>query len=289
MAKEVLIKNDAAFCGRTAFTAMTVLNHNDTSVAFSAPNAHWRDLRKICKSYLFSKDRLDATQGVRRRQVQQLLTHVQDCCDTNTPINISKAVFDVYLNFISSTFFSKDLADPNVALDFWELVSGMLHVAGIPNIADYFPILKMVDPQGIGHYTSDCYQKATGWNLEGKKLSDKKGDMLDVLLDAIKENEDTNFKEFELPNLLLWYNYGTTYWHLQELIVGGTDTTWIILEWALSELLRNPVKLEKAQEELDNVVGKGKPIEDHIDCLPYLQAIVKETFRLHPPVPFLVP
>ncbi|KAL9249889.1 Ferruginol synthase-like protein [Drosera capensis] len=188
MAKEVLIKNDASFCGRTAFTAMTVLNHNDTSVAFSAANAHWRDLRKICKNYLFSKDRLDATQG--------------------------------------------DLADPNVTPDFWELVSGMLHVAGIPNIADYFPILKMVDPRGIRRYMSDCYQKATGvfreaiaQRLESRRdeALDKKGDMLDVLLDAIKENEDTNFKEFELPNLL--YNYGTTYWYSQELIVGGTDTT----------------------------------------------------------------
>ncbi|KAL9249890.1 Drimenol monooxygenase-like protein [Drosera capensis] len=58
----------------------------------------------------------------------------------------------------------------------------------------------------------------------------------------------------------------------------------------MSELLRSPVKLKKAQKELDSIVGKGKPIEEvHIDCLPYLRGIVKETFRIHPPVPFLVP
>ncbi|KAH7850949.1 hypothetical protein Vadar_004958 [Vaccinium darrowii] len=58
----------------------------------------------------------------------------------------------------------------------------------------------------------------------------------------------------------------------------------------MAELLRSPETLKKAKVELEQTIGKGKPIEESdIPQLPYLQAIVKETMRLHPPAPLLVP
>ena len=76
----------------------------------------------------------------------------------------------------------------------------------------------------------------------------------------------------------------------QDLFVAGTDTTSSTLEWAMTEVLHNPETLKKAKEELAQVIGKGKTIEESdIARLPYLRAIVKETLRIHPPVPFLIP
>ncbi|GMP59515.1 hypothetical protein CsSME_00022776 [Camellia sinensis var. sinensis] len=58
----------------------------------------------------------------------------------------------------------------------------------------------------------------------------------------------------------------------------------------MAELLRNPETLKNAKVELEQIVGKGKPIsESDIPHLPYLSAIVKETLRMHPAVPFLIP
>lgn len=58
----------------------------------------------------------------------------------------------------------------------------------------------------------------------------------------------------------------------------------------MTELLCNPEVMSKANKELDQIIGKGKPIEESdISKLPYLEAIIKETLRLHPPVPFLLP
>ena len=77
---------------------------------------------------------------------------------------------------------------------------------------------------------------------------------------------------------------------LQDLFVAGTDTTSSTLEWAMAELLHNPEKLLKAQVELLQTIGKDKQVkESDITRLPFLQAVVKETFRLHPVVPFLIP
>ena len=77
---------------------------------------------------------------------------------------------------------------------------------------------------------------------------------------------------------------------LQDLFVAGTDTTSNTLEWAMAECLQNPEKMKKAKAELVQVIGKGKLIEEaDVSRLPYLRCIVKETLRLHPPVPFLIP
>ncbi|KAF7847807.1 hypothetical protein BT93_L2558 [Corymbia citriodora subsp. variegata] len=75
-----------------------------------------------------------------------------------------------------------------------------------------------------------------------------------------------------------------------DVFVAGSETTSSTLEWAMTELLRNPEKLTSAQTELHQVIGKGKQIEEaDISRLPYLQAVLKETFRLHPTVPLLLP
>ncbi|CAI0409464.1 unnamed protein product [Linum tenue] len=75
-----------------------------------------------------------------------------------------------------------------------------------------------------------------------------------------------------------------------EAIDAGTDTTSTTLEWAMAELLRNPNALAKAREELDATIGKGNNFqESDVSRLPYLQAILKETFRLHPAAPLLLP
>ncbi|XP_071926226.1 cytochrome P450 76T24-like [Coffea arabica] len=63
------------------------------------------------------------------------------------------------------------------------------------------------------------------------------------------------------------------------------EATSSTVEWAIADLLRNPEKREKARSEIREVVGQHKLVqESDILALPYLKAIVKETFRLHPPV-----
>lgn len=76
----------------------------------------------------------------------------------------------------------------------------------------------------------------------------------------------------------------------QELITAGTDTSSSTIEWTLTELIKNPkcmkiVKAELAREIVDQDMVR----ESHLPKLPYLQACVKETLRLHPPGPFLLP
>ncbi|XP_021721014.1 cytochrome P450 98A2-like [Chenopodium quinoa] len=75
-----------------------------------------------------------------------------------------------------------------------------------------------------------------------------------------------------------------------DLIAGGTESSTVTIEWAISELVRRPEVLAKATEELDRVVGRERWVEEKdIPNLPYIRNIVKETMRLHPVAPMLVP
>jgi cytochrome P450 len=58
----------------------------------------------------------------------------------------------------------------------------------------------------------------------------------------------------------------------------------------MANLIKYPNLMQKVQSEIDNVVGTHRKVtENDIPKLHYLQAVVKETFRLYPPVPLLVP
>ena len=74
------------------------------------------------------------------------------------------------------------------------------------------------------------------------------------------------------------------------MFTAGTDTTTSTLEWAMAELLHNPRTLKNVQAELRSTLGPGNNLEEKdIENLPYLKAVIKETLRLHPPLPFLFP
>ncbi|XP_031280326.1 premnaspirodiene oxygenase-like [Pistacia vera] len=68
------------------------------------------------------------------------------------------------------------------------------------------------------------------------------------------------------------------------------DTSSTTVEWAMSELLKNPRAMEKAQAEVRNVFRmKGTVDEEGLHELNYLKAAIKESMRLHPAAPLLLP
>lgn len=73
------------------------------------------------------------------------------------------------------------------------------------------------------------------------------------------------------------------------MFVGGTDSSSVVMDWAMSELIKHPEIMEEVQKEVREV-GRGKLIiqEEDTENMPYLKAVIKETLRVHPPLPLLV-
>ncbi|KAK1363776.1 hypothetical protein POM88_039337 [Heracleum sosnowskyi] len=74
-----------------------------------------------------------------------------------------------------------------------------------------------------------------------------------------------------------------------DLIVAGSDTSSVTIEWAMSLLLNHPRVLKKARDEMDTVIGQDRLVEESdLSILHYVHNIILETFRLFPPAPLLL-
>ncbi|MED6131654.1 hypothetical protein PIB30_011505 [Stylosanthes scabra] len=287
MAKEVLLTHDNLLSNRPIPQSVSVLNHENYSFAFIPISALWREMRKLCNTELLSHKNLDDSQHVRRHKMQELLSDVHRSSQIGEAIDIGTLGFKATLNLLSNTIFSIDLVEStDAAGEFKDLVTDITKLVGTPNLADFFPVLKTIDPQGINRRQAknvrkvlDIFDRLINQRLklrEGNAF-DSKNDMLDALLTISKDNKMIDKTVIE---------------HLfHDIFVAGTDTTVSTLEWAMTELVRNPQVMENAKKELGEIVGNNDvPIEESdISKLPYLQAVIKETLRLHPPVPFLLP
>ncbi|KAK9758025.1 hypothetical protein RND81_01G201600 [Saponaria officinalis] len=283
LTRKMFLNHDLALSSRTFPDAFRERNHDKLSMIWLPVGPKWRNLRKIVTVQLFTNQRLDASQILRQNKVKELVDHVMSCVRKGAGVDIGKAGFVTSLNLLSNTCFSIDLAgyDSSYSHEFKGIVWNILEDGGKPNISDFFPIIRKFDFQGIRKRNRGHFLKMLGLFEEiiNKRLTDENGgknDMLDTLLELVK-NKELSLEE--VKHMLL------------DLFAAGTDTTSSTLEWAMTELLRNPDKLIKAQIETDQLnLNKNSPIQENdISKLPYIQAVIKETLRLHPPAPFLVP
>lgn len=75
----------------------------------------------------------------------------------------------------------------------------------------------------------------------------------------------------------------------QDVFAGATETSRITIEWAMSELVKNPRAMAKAQLEVRKVLGQqgGVITNNDLGDLHYMRMVIKEVLRLHPPAPLL--
>nr|VDC81574.1 unnamed protein product [Brassica rapa] len=111
-----------------------------------------------------------------------------------------------------------------------------------------------------------------------KKQEEQGGDMMDVLIEAYRdENAEYKITRNHIKSSLV------------DLFIAGSEITSNSIEWTMAELINNPKSLEKLRGEIDLIVGKTRLIQEtDLPNLPYLQAVMKEGLRLHPPAPLVV-
>ncbi|KAK7270396.1 hypothetical protein RIF29_23496 [Crotalaria pallida] len=301
-AQEILQKNDQSFSNRPIPDSVAAQPNVEDTLAWSPGDARWRNRRRICTTQIFTNQRLDLLQHLRHRKVEQLLKHLHKQASRRSVVDIGELAFATMLNLVSNTVFSEDMVDAEFesAGELKELVWRIMEDAGKVNLSDYFPALRGLDLQGVRKHVRVSYlrlheifdemirkrerEREMMMNMNSLNNNNnndngcRKGDFLDVLLDHCGQDDGSDFTVESIKPVIL------------DLFVAGSDTSGSTTEWAMAELLKNPDVMKKAREELIQVIGTNNEVkESDILRLPYIQAIVKETLRLHPPVPLLLP
>ncbi|KPM34016.1 Bifunctional P-450:NADPH-P450 reductase [Neonectria ditissima] len=133
-------------------------------------------------------------------------------------------------------------------------------------------------PASQAKYEADIHTlQQVGANLLADRRvnpTDKK-DILNALINGIDPKTGKGMSDESILNNMIVF------------LIAGHETTSGLLSFLFYYLLKKADVFEKAQKEVDEVVGRGPVTIEHLSELPYLEACLREVLRLHPTAPVI--
>ncbi|KAL1323387.1 cytochrome P450 71A1-like [Arachis ipaensis] len=299
VAREIIKNYDVIFSDRPQTTAANIFTYGCKDVGFVPYGEEWRQKRRICVLELLSVKRVRSFCFVREQEVAELVGGIRESCVRNkgSCVNLSELLVSTSNNIVSRCILGQKYNTPKDCNDknFGELGRKLMRQFSSFSVKDFFPSFGWID--SVRGLISDMNATSIAFdsfledvieehiirrrNKEKKKGDDhfEKKDFVDILV----ELQENNMLEFEDSQ----DNFKAI---LVDMFVGGSDTFSTTLEWTFAELLKNPKAMKKAQEEVRRVVGRKSKVEENdVNQMNYLNCVIKETLRLHPPLPLLIP
>ncbi|CAN6727079.1 unnamed protein product [Malus baccata var. baccata] len=295
-AKDALKTNDLHCCSRPSSAGARRLTYNYLDMAFSPYGDYWREIRKICVLELFSVKRVQSYRSIREEEVDEMVHSISASSSSGAPVDLTEKLFALTASIIFRIAYGTSFQGSKFehAKNIDELIQDTEAMLGGMSGADCFPSWMgwVIDKVSGVHKEFDriskeldgFFQQVIDDHLKpGRRVDDEQAheDIVDVLLKIVKEQSECGASHLGHNNIKAV---------LLNLFLGGIDTGAITMVWAMAELAKNPKLMKKAQEEVRKCIGnKGKITETDTDQLQYLKMVIKETLRLHPPAPMLLP
>nr|GMD75962.1 cytochrome P450 CYP82D47-like [Ipomoea batatas] len=296
IAKECFTAKDKELATRPKYLASDIMGYNYSMFAVAPYGEYWREIRKIVMLELLSSRRIEMLRKVRESHVRKAIKRTFDHWSHNKDPNSGAVVVEM------RQWFSRLIINLSIAMLFGEdevgeesqllkSIRNLFELFGEMLVSDFIPWLRWMD---LGGYEKamrktaeeiDCAadrwlkEHRTKRNLKSKEEEDFMDAMLSLFDDPSNQTHPLGFDtDVVIKSTCL------------NMLVAATDTTSVTLTWALSLVLNDYDVLKRIQDELDTHIGKERCIEESdINQLIYLQAVVKETLRLHPAVPISLP
>ncbi|KAM3316640.1 hypothetical protein ACQJBY_034653 [Aegilops geniculata] len=290
-AREIMRTHDAVFASRPWSSTFKSYEMDGQGLIFARYGALWRQLRKICVMQLLSPRRVQSFRRIREEEVARLVAAVAATPPgelVNVSQRIAVLITDSAIRAMIGDRFKKREEFLQAIDEAVKLFSGF-------NLGDLFPSSRLASFIGgtarlaqenirkcseLMEYVIKQHEDQSAATTSAPKGTvGEQEDLVDVLLRIRKEGG------LEVPITM-----GTIKTVIFDLFGAGSETSATTLQWAMSELMRHPNVMRKAQAEVrSNCQGKHKLTEDDLADLKYLQLVIKETLRLHPAAPLLIP
>ncbi|TXG54659.1 hypothetical protein EZV62_019915 [Acer yangbiense] len=290
LAKEVMKTHDLNFAQRPFLLSAKYVSYNYTDIALAPYGNYWRQLRKICTVELLSAKRVQSFRSIREEEVLNLVKSIYSN-EGGSIINLSENIFVLTYGITARVAFGRKCKYQG---EFISFVTEMVKIAGgFGVIADLYPSIKVL-------------QFISGAKLE--KLHQVSDQILEHILDEHKERKKTKIglgeevQQEDLVDVFLRlqqdgdHEFSLTDSNIKAVIwdifSAGSETSSATVGWIMAELLKNPRVMKKAQAEVRQVFdGRENFVVDEtlLHELKFLKSVIKETLRLHPPGPLLLP
>ncbi|KAK8999125.1 hypothetical protein V6N11_070302 [Hibiscus sabdariffa] len=286
MAEDVMKTHDLDVCSRPNLRGARKLSYNASDVSYSPYSDYWKKMRKTCVVHLFS--RVQEYRPIRDDEVARLIGKICRLSVESKPVNLSEAMACLSSSIICRVGFGKRFDEEGAEMSrFHGLLKESEAMFTSFSFADYFPFMGWAD-RFTGFLTrldknfkelDAFYQEIIDEHLDPNRPTPDQEDIVDVLL-RLWRNRELRF-DFTMDHVKAI---------LMDVFVAGTDTTTATVIWVMSFLMKNSKCMKKTQAEVRDSIGKkGFVDEDDVRGLTYLKAVIKETFRLQPTTPLLVP
>ncbi|PWA52916.1 cytochrome P450 93A3 [Artemisia annua] len=266
-AKEFLKTYENSFLDRPYNSATAQMTYGSKDFAFAQYGSYWRFMKKIVMSQLLNGTTIDLLLPVRQDEINRFVKFLSQNSNVGKALDLNAELVKVTNNLISRVLLGKRCSEEEgEAGDIKKLIFEITETMGSFNLSDNIWLFKNFDLQGFGKRVKDIHRRFDALveriikehEDERMQRSGSQGkDLLSILLDITEaESMDIDLTRENIKAFIL------------NIFVAGTDNVAITTEWAIAELINHPNIMKKAKEEID-------------------QAIIKETLRLHPPVPMI--
>ncbi|CAM6119116.1 unnamed protein product [Calypogeia fissa] len=310
VAEELFKQKDAEFCDRA--TAMNRSTSKYTGIEgtvfpFANYDAELKLHRKLAVTEFFTMAKIKSYEKLRTQEVMVMVEKIfhaigQNSNDSNVNGGTQKVKVGIRATgeaLVQNIVFALcigerfDSLPPDDELtEFTDIHKNLAEIFMTMNLVDYFPWLTWFDPQGLlkrmktfGKRQTKFFEMILERRRQSKKQKRKSGvsegadegrNFVDVLLRA--QEDGTKITDIGIMGTIL------------TMLSAGIDTVGAQIDWIMLELARHPKMLQRLQYEVDAFVGKQRPLDENdLTYMPYLNAVILETLRLHPSVPYSFP
>ncbi|KAJ3675458.1 hypothetical protein LUZ60_004500 [Juncus effusus] len=288
-ATKILKTHDITFATRPLTTTMRIFTDNGKGLVFTPYGEYWQQLRKICILELLSPRRVRSFRSIREEESQTLIQSILSSSNNvNKAVNIRDRVTVTMNNITVRAVIGSKCKDQDLFLHEMDIEG---ELGGGFNLIDLFPSSRIVRVVSVIQKKAEQSWQRLDQFLDGvieqhnkKKASDSNRDEdVETLLDVMMRISDEGALQFPLTGDVIKAI-------ISDVFGAGSETSSTTLEWAMAELIQNPRVMGKAQSEIRELLkGCAKVSESDLVKLNYLHLVIKETLRLHPAAPLLLP
>ncbi|KAL6883420.1 hypothetical protein ACP4OV_010834 [Aristida adscensionis] len=292
-AEAVLRTHDHVFASRPRFLSVEIVLYGPSDVGFAPYGDYWRRVRKLVTTHLLSAKKVRSFHLARQEEVSMVMSRIGEAAVAGAVVNMSDLLGSFTNDLACRAVMGRGFRGQGRNKLFRELVADTSPLLSGLNVEEFFPFLAR-----FGVLSRVVRAKS-------ERVRRRWDELLDSLIQDHESKNDDEPSPASDPEdgdddfihvlLSVRQEYGLTREQMKaillDIFVAGIDTTSSALEFTMAELMHKPQVMKKLQAEVRSCVPEGREavVEANLADMAYLRAVLKESLRLHPVAPLILP